>query len=361
MGRPRRSSVKLPEDVHAVANPKNGRTYYYYAPKRGTKNAGPRVALGVDLGDGSILHDPEFWRKYRIAKGGSAGEHTWTALIEEYRGSPEWDHLSEATKKDYAIYLNRILEFAAERDVRLMTRRDVYDLRDSLSATPVAANHMLSVLKTVIEWGIPRGYREDNPIIGVDKLEIDQQGARPWPEAGYRFVLTYAPDDLRRMAFLGRASGQRAGDLVKMRGCHLVEDGINVWIKKRRGDRRDECHFVPLTKAQMAEVRSWGVKDLDLFLKSAVGNQYTADHLNTRWNRWRDFEEAKPIAELNMTIHGLRATAVCDRRLAGTEDGAIADELGMSVQMVSRYARFDDKAASARASRDRREMRTKQG
>jgi hypothetical protein len=58
-----------------------------------------------------------------------------------------------------------------------------------------------------------------------------------------------------------------------------------------------------------------------------------------------------------MTIHGLRATAVADRRAAGTEDGAIADEIGMSVQMVSRYSRFADKAASARASRDRREQR----
>lgn len=57
------------------------------------------------------------------------------------------------------------------------------------------------------------------------------------------------------------------------------------------------------------------------------------------------------------TLHGLRATAVADRRAAGTEDGAIADEIGMSSKMVSRYVRFADKAASARASRDRREGR----
>jgi hypothetical protein len=33
----------------------------------------------------------------------------------------------------------------------------------------------------------------------------------------------------------------------------------------------------------------------------------------------------------------------------------IADEIGMSVQVVSRYARFADKVRSARASSDRRE------
>jgi predicted transcriptional regulator len=58
-----------------------------------------------------------------------------------------------------------------------------------------------------------------------------------------------------------------------------------------------------------------------------------------------------------MSIHGLRATKINDLRSVGTEDGAIADEVGMSVKMISRYLRFADKAASARASRDRRERK----
>ena len=58
-----------------------------------------------------------------------------------------------------------------------------------------------------------------------------------------------------------------------------------------------------------------------------------------------------------MTIHGLRATKIEDLRRAGTEDGGIADEIGMSPKMVTRYLRFADKAASARASRDRRERK----
>ena len=58
-----------------------------------------------------------------------------------------------------------------------------------------------------------------------------------------------------------------------------------------------------------------------------------------------------------MTIHGLRATKIDDLRRAGTEDGAIADEIGMHPKMVARYLRFADKAASARASRDRRERK----
>jgi integrase len=234
-----------------------------------------------------------------------------------------------------------------------VTRADVYQLRDAMAGTPVQANHMVTVLRGLIEWSIPRAWRADNPAAGVKRLEIDEDGAKPWPEEGYRFVRDRAPEDLRRMAFLGRATGQRASDLVRMRPADLVHDGINV----RVGKLRERRHFVPLTASQVAEIRSWGVEDLDTFLKSTAGKLYSADHLGSRWGRWRDSDDAAPIRDLEMTIHGLRATAVCDRREAGTEDGAIADELGMSVQMVSRYARHADKAASARASRDRRERR----
>jgi hypothetical protein len=108
----------------------------------------------------------------------------------------------------------------------------------------------------------------------------------------------------------------------------------------------------------MAEIRSWGVRDLEFFLSTPkINRRFTKRYLDHSWRQWRTSDEAAPIRDLQMSIHGLRATKINDLRLAGTEDGAIADELGMSVAMVSRYLRFADKAASARASRDRREQK----
>ena len=200
------------------------------------------------------------------------------------------------------------------------------------------------------QWGVPRGYREDNPAIGVKRLKVEDSGHAPWPEAGYTFVMENAPVHLRRMAFLGRATGQRVSDLVKMRPVDLAMDGINVRI----GKLRDKPHFVPLTAAQMAEIRSWGVRHLEFFLSTPKGqSRFTAPYLGQCWGEWRHLHEA--VRGLN--VHGLRATKINDLRFAGTEDGAIADELGMSVAMVSRYLRFADKTASARASRDRRERK----
>jgi integrase len=340
--------VPLPKDVQPVKSRHGNRIYYYYTPGRGTKNPGKRTALGSDC------NDPEFWRRLRAAKSEpTVMPDTFGALINAYKQGQEWNTLRPASKTGYAFFLNRIEIAAGDRQVRALTRRDVYDLLDGMSEKPRAANFMLSVLRTLIEWGVPRGYRDDNPLVGIKRLKIDESGHAPWPEQGWRFVIEQAPLYLRRMAYLGRVTGQRVSDLVKMRPADLAADGIYLRI----GKLRDKKHFVPLTADQMAEITSWGARDLDFFITTMTGKRCTERYLNKLWNAWRDSAEAAPIRDLTMTVHGLRATKIADLRLDGTEDGAIADELGMSTKMVSRYLRFADKVASARASRDRRERK----
>jgi integrase len=346
MGRRRSAIVTLPKDVQRVVN-RHGREYFYYQPKRGTKNAGKRVPLGSDTSD------PEFWRRLQDAKTApTTREGNFSALIAGWR-QQNWARLRPASRKNFNHFLTRLDAEAGDRVVANLTRRDIYLMLDGMSATPNSANYMLAILRVLLEWGVQRGYRDDNPAIGVKRLKVEDRGHEPWPEEGYRFVIAQAPTHLRRMAFLGRATGQRISDLVKMRPADLAPDGITLKI----GKLRDKKHFVPLTAKQMAEIRSWGARDLDFFITTPAGRRCSATYMNILWNNWRDSPDAEPLRDLKMTIHGLRATKINDLRRAGTEDGAIADEIGMSSKMVARYLRFADKAASARASRDRREQR----
>ncbi|MGA8654393.1 MAG: tyrosine-type recombinase/integrase [Xanthobacteraceae bacterium] len=337
----------LPRDVQKVVKP-SGKAYYYYAPRRGAPGAGKRISLGSDTSD------PDFWRRLREASTPiAARQGTLSKLIAEYKASKAFGDLRPASKRGYTHFLDRFEASGGDRPVAAMTRRDIYVLLDQMSATPVAANYMLAVLRTILEFGVPRGYRNDNPALGVKRLKVEDKGHAPWPEAGYAFVMKQAPTHLRRMAFLGRATGQRVSDLVKMRPADLVADGINVCISKLR----NKPHFVPLTSAQMAEIKSWHVRDLEFFIATLGGRGFVASYLNRVWREWRAAEAAVGIRDLRMSIHGLRATKISDLRSIGTEDGAIADEIGISVKMISRYLRFADKAASARASRDRRERK----
>ena len=51
---------------------------------------------------------------------------------------------------------------------------------------------------------------------------------------------------------------------------------------------RDKLHFVPLTAAQMAEIRSWGVRDLEFFLSTPkINRRFTKRYLDHSWRQWR--------------------------------------------------------------------------
>jgi hypothetical protein len=54
-------------------------------------------------------------------------------------------------------------------------------------------------------------------------------------------------------------------------------------------------------------------------------------------------------------LHGLRAMAVCDRRLDGLEHQEIAAQLCISLPMVMRYSRQIDQEALARRGNAKRE------
>jgi hypothetical protein len=94
--------------------------------------------------------------------------------------------------------------------------KHVIALRDKWASTPVSANHLLSVLKTLINWGIPREFCETNPCIYTPKLETDEGGARPWPLWAYKLIDECEREDMIRAVMLARYTGQRQSDVLRI-------------------------------------------------------------------------------------------------------------------------------------------------
>lgn len=74
-----------------------------------------------------------------------------------------------------------------------------------------------------------------------------------------------------------------------------------------------------------------------------------------RWRAWvvemlKKYEwEIEPDDALYPTIHGLSGTGILLRRAAGHDIDQIANDIGMSRQMVERYMRFGDQMEIAMA------------
>lgn len=346
-GRPRTTGANLPKNVHAVR--RGGKTYYYYHPGRSGKSAIKAVPLGTDS------ESPEFWhaiRRLSNAERASVRTDTFSALIVAYKSSPEWTRLRKDTKKNYNTIINGLLRVFSDISVKDISRRDVMEMRDAMSETLSMANNAVSVLKTLLSWAMSRDWCDANVARDIPRLKAEEEtGHIPWPEDVYAYVMSRAPEPLQRMAYLGRATGQRISDLVRICPEMLASDGIYTRISKRR----DKRHFVPLLAGQMAEIRSWirpeSATDMP-FLQNRIGKPASRDSISKHWHEWvreNPFMQGKAI-----TIHGLKVTAVCDRFGRVTE-GQIAKEIGMSVEMVQRYTRFIDAEAAARSSRDSRE------
>jgi hypothetical protein len=342
--------IELPSGVHAVRAA--DKVYYYWHPHRGTALEGERVALGTDP------LDPIFWEKLKAAQGKASGvvePWTFAALALAYRGPDggvgcaEWEKNRANTKRMANLCIDRIVDKWGDLPVASVTAREIYALRELYAGTPQMANKLLAVLRTLLAFGVPRGYIDRNPANDVKPLSlVDVKNARPWPEEAFKRIVETAPEHLRRMAFLGRATGQRRSDLVLYGRKNRRADGLQVKI----GKLRDRDHFIPLKDSELAEIDSWPCSDTGPWITNAAGQPMSGDAL---WNALDRFVTDTPeLVGVTIKPHGLRALAVCDRRLDGLSHQEICAQLCMSMNMVMRYSKHIDQERLAREANKKR-------
>ncbi len=213
MARTKRCRKTVPPNVHCVCS--RGRDYYYFQPSRGYAGEKARVKLPGDPMNRDGTPNAEWWDAYRKcmgepAKAAKAG--TFAALIEDYRASPEWRELSASSQRDYGRYLDEVVRLWGKLMVAGVEPKHVLALRDAKSETPAGANYLIRTLSAAISWGIPRGYRPDNPCRHVRKLKIGE-GYSPWTwEQIEHFREHVSKPELWHAAALALYSGQRQGD-----------------------------------------------------------------------------------------------------------------------------------------------------
>ena len=274
-----------------------GQTYYYWNPHRGTSREGKRVSLPRDI------ESVAFWREierltqtHTTFPNGSIGD-----LVQQYRCSPEFEHLSLSTKKSYNIHLSRFaIETWGTFGINELIPVVVMAGRDVLKDTPGMANQTLAVGRTLYAWALPLGLCDANPFIHVKPLAMDDKGHVPWPRFVVEYVLEKAPPDLVRLTRLGIMTCQRESDLVRMGPKHRHENGI--WCRPEKTKRKRRTFHIPLSITDAIEIDHWSETQMmfkasrwkspiarhrdDLYLYSPKGAPYNPSSLRARWIRW---------------------------------------------------------------------------
>ena len=332
-------SLSLPPHVHLTR--RRGREYFAFHPFRGTKRAGTRVPLPgcPTLPNGEP--NPAWWAAYRAASGApppSARTGSFLALATAWRASLEWQRLAANTQRNYTTAVGRVVAAWGDLPVRLLSSRHVLELRDAHAATPAAANTMLTALASMLDWSIPRDWRDDNPCDKVQALP----GGTPWAAWSWEAIEAWralAVPELRRAMMLALYTGQRRGDLIVMTWADVDQGAIQVvrddgMIGQQKTRKRV---WVPLHRELRAELA--GVSRTSTrILTGERGQPYTLESFKTAWQRQHEAIELLTGACHGLVLHGLRKSAVCFLLDAGCPEEEVEAITRQSREMIRHYA-----------------------
>lgn len=336
--------MSLPKSVHVVIA--RGREYFYFQAGRGTTHQGHRIRLPNDP------HSPAFWEAIRRAQGGreadsgksSAG--TVNELVDLYMASPAYTGRADGTRYQYLQSIKIVRDAWGSAQVSILQPHHVQSIMDGFADRPGKANNFFTVMRALQAFARPRRLMLHSVTEGV-KPYVSTGGHKPWTPEQIR-AIDKLSGTIRRGILLYNYTGQRGSDVVRL-GFTDIDDG-GFSLRQRKTGRDVWCPIVP---ELAAEIATWE-KRPGPFLKQDNGRPYT------RKLFWKHFDDARAdIPELaDVTLHGLRCTAVIRLRRLGLEVPQISDIVGMSMATIDHYCRFADRKTSGKAALIQMKRRT---
>jgi integrase len=261
---------------------------------------------------------------------------TFGRLIADYCRSAGFANLKPSSQKLYKLVLDRIADRHGHRLVRDARRSDARKIVEEVGAAkPAMANITRAVLRLLMQYAVDAELRLDNPVAG---LKAYRTGTRhTWTDDELsQFERRWPFGTRERLAFaLLLYTGQRAGDVVKMRRPELSDGFIRV-IQEKTGAELS----IPLHPALIAAIKAAPAKGINL-IGDANGRPIKRATLTLI------MKNAVQSAGLptRCVAHGLRKAIM--RRLA--ESGSSAMEIAAisghrTLKEIERYTAAADQA-----------------
>lgn len=377
--------VPLPKYTRPITKP-NGRILYGFQKFRGTGQEWPRVPLPADPLSAEFVHriaqcelldavkgadgafawvfvDPAghrhelpsprdgdgFWaavdKAEDLARRVAAGERkTFSALIMQFKESDAYKKdIGDSTREAYERYLRPIEETWGDDAVAALTPEEAQKAIDAFAGTPGAARYFRSTLSRVIGWGIPRGYRKDNPIEHTEKVKGGGSYS-PWPPEAFEIFFEHARPDLHLPVYSLLFTGQRKGDMLDM--LRPKADATEMPIVAQKTKIKVPVQIHSEYRGIIAASKADHVK---LHLRED-GQPWAYEGFKTAWQREMARPEFKLFVEKRYVPHGLRKNAVCMLLEVGCSEALVGAIVGMSEAMVRHYSKEISKFRLARSA-----------
>jgi integrase len=189
-------------------------------------------------------------------------------LIERYLQDPEKQTLSSLSEMGRRLKKNVVPLIGA---VRLgdLHRRDISKVIDPVSkrGSKVEARRVFQDVRTVLRWGLSKGYLDRNPIDGMEAPAAQPPRERVLSDDEIRALWSILPKALARSKACQRIiklcliTGQRVGEVAGMQRKELRLDQ-QLWSLPGARTKNGFPHTVPLTEIALQVIRE-ALADVD--------------------------------------------------------------------------------------------------
>ncbi|MCX8958354.1 integrase [Erwinia psidii] len=315
------------------------------------KDLPPRVSRGRSAfefkpaGGGTIKLCPfdtpmsKIWAAYERLLKDNEQQRDFTALVERFFLSADFNALSKATRSDYRKYSGRILKpfgRMSPNDIKPQHIRKYMDMRGAKSI--VQANREKAFMSRVFRWAYERGLVKMNPCQGVRQY-TETPRERYVTDREYQ-ALYESADLLVRVAMeISYLCCARQGDVLALRRDQLLAEGI--YIRQGKTGVRQIKAWSPRLRAAVAMAldlpANHGVVSTFL-LRQPTGDRYTSSGFSNRWRAAKErAQKTFPDLRFDFTFHDLKAKGISDLKGTLQEKQAISGH--KNIEQTARYDR----------------------
>jgi integrase len=314
--------------LHVIGKRLKGGTRWYVYAWRG----GPCIHT-VDGTRPTITNDILDKAREARLNGKASYPDSFEEIIDRYLESPEFTRLAKVTQDDYRRWLTRISKRFGNAPKFLMSdyrmRKDILIWRNKWAEQPRAADRAVGTLSTVLAWAAQNGEIATNIAAGIGTLHRANRADKIWEDAHWEAVKD-VPVHIMRALELGKLTGLRLGDLLKLEWAHVGKNAIVMLTNKRKVRAA-----IPMYRDLRAFLDALPSGE-GIILRNSKGDPWTDSGFKSSWRN------AKPKG-FDRHFHDLRGTCATWLAMKGLTDDEIAKILGWKASRVSEIrARYVD-------------------
>lgn len=274
-------------------------------------------------------------------RGQAKNTGTVAELIRDYLLSVRFEKKAESTKREYRRILTKLESSFGTLPIKALASPKVRGVFNAYHEeigrdTPREADNRLTILSAVFSHAMARtGKIARNPLERFERLHSGDRSEMIWTEAPIRKFMTNAPIELQRTLILAMHTGQRYGDLIRLRWSDY--DGATIGLRQNKTKRRV---LVPCTAA-LKRMLDATPRACPFILARPDGRPWHTEKDDKALSKaWRDHMVTCGLYHDNraerLELRDLRGTAVTLLSEAGCAVPQIAAITGHSLQSAHR-------------------------